>query len=52
MECTSIRGGTVPTSPLIWLGGQHGEEEKDEDESGGEKGCAQDEAQGEEVVRR
>jgi hypothetical protein len=34
------------------LGGQHGEEAKDEDEDGGEKDCAQDQAQKEEGLEQ
>jgi hypothetical protein len=35
----AIRAGTVPTSPSHqWLGGQHGEEAKDEGESGSQEG--------------
>lgn len=46
----AIPVSTVPISPLTHdLGGQHGEEAKDEDEDGGEKDCAQDQAQKEEV---
>ena len=46
----AIRAGTVPTAPsLEWLGGQHGEEEKVEDQVSGEKGREEDEAPEEEV---
>jgi hypothetical protein len=50
----AIPVSTVPTSPLTqWLGGQHGEEAKDEDEDGSEEDRAQDQAQKEEgVVQR
>jgi len=40
-------------SPLThWLGGQHGEEAKDEDEVSGEKGREEDQAPEEEVSTR
>jgi hypothetical protein len=46
----AIRAGTVPTSPSHqWLGGQHGEEAKDEDEGSGQEGCEEDQAEKEEV---
>ena len=49
----AIRAGTVPTSPSHqWLGGQHGEEAKDEDEVSGEKGRKEDQAPEEEVSTR
>jgi hypothetical protein len=45
----AIRAGTEATSPLTqWLGGQHGEEEKDE--SSGEEGCEEDQARPQEEV--
>jgi hypothetical protein len=48
----AIPVSTVPISPLTHeLGGQHGEEAKDESEGGSEKDGAQDEAQKEEGVR-
>ena len=46
----AIRAGTVPTSPSHqWLGGQHGEEAKDEDEGSGEEGCEEGQTEKEEV---
>ena len=46
----AIRAGTFPTSPSHqWLGGQHGEEAKDEDEGSGKKGRQEDQAEKEEV---
>jgi hypothetical protein len=49
----AIRAGTVKTSPLTqWLGGQHGEEEKVEDEGSGKEGREEDQAPEEEVSNR
>jgi hypothetical protein len=49
----AIRAGTETTSPLTqWLGGQHGEEEKVQDEVSGKEGREEDEAQEEEVGSR
>ena len=49
----AIRAGTDTTSPLTqWLGGQHGEEEKVEDEVSGKKGREEDQAPEEEVSYR
>ena len=49
----AIRAGTDTTSPLTqWLGGQHGEEEKVEDEGSGKKGREEDKAPEEEVGSR
>jgi len=45
----AIPAGTVRHRHSLRLGGQHGEEAKDEDEIGGEKRCAQDKAPEEEV---
>ena len=49
----AIRAGAVKTSPLTqWLGGQHGEEEKVQDEVSGKEGREEDEAPEEEVGSR
>ena len=46
----AIPAGTDTTyATHSWLGGQHGEEAKDEDEVGGEKGREEDQAPEEEV---
>jgi hypothetical protein len=46
----AIRAGTVPTSPSYqWLGGQHGEEAKDEDQGSGQEGRKEDQTEKEEV---
>ena len=41
----AIPAGTDDNRHSLRLGGQHGEEAKDEDEDSGKKDCAQDEAQ-------
>ncbi len=49
----AIRAGTDTTSPLTHgLGGQHGEEEKVQDEVSGKKGREEDKAPEEEVSYR
>jgi hypothetical protein len=49
----AIRAGTVPTSPSHqWLGGQHGEEAKDQGEDSGQERRQEEGAQEEEVGYR
>jgi hypothetical protein len=49
----AIPAGAEATSPLTqWLGGQHGEEEKVEDEVSGKEGRKEDKAPEEEVGSR
>jgi hypothetical protein len=49
MQCSRSPRTLTTIATHSWLGGQHGEEAKDEDEVSGEKGRAQDKAPEEEV---
>jgi hypothetical protein len=49
MQCARSPRALNDIATHSWLGGQHGEEAKDEDEVSGEKGRAQDKAPEEEV---
>jgi hypothetical protein len=49
MQCSRSPRALTTIATHSWLGGQHGEEAKDEDEVSGEKGSAQDKAPEEEV---
>ena len=48
----AIPAGTDDIATHSWLGGQHGEEAKDEDEVSGEEGREEDQAPEEEVTTR
>jgi hypothetical protein len=52
MQCSRSPRALTTIATHSWLGGQHGEEAKDEDEVSGEKGRAQDKAPEEEVSPR
>jgi hypothetical protein len=49
MQCSRFPRALTTIATHSWLGGQHGEEAKDEDEVSGEKGRTQDKAPEEEV---
>ncbi len=53
MQCSRFARALLRQSPLTqWLGGQHGEEEKVQDEVSGKKGREEDKAPEEEVGSR
>ena len=53
MQCSRFARALVPhRHSLRWLGGQHGEEEKVEDEVSGKEGREEDQAPEEEVSYR
>ena len=52
MECSRPPRALYDIATHSWLGGQHGEEAKDEDEVSGEEGREEDQAPEEEVTTR
>jgi hypothetical protein len=52
MQCSRSPRALHDIATHSWLGGQHGEEAKDEDEVSGEKGRKEDQAPEEEVSAR
>jgi hypothetical protein len=52
MQCSRSPRALIDIATHSWLGGQHGEEAKDEGEGGGEKGRTEDQAPEEEVSTR
>ena len=52
LQCSRSPRALIDVATHSWLGGQHGEEAKDESESSGEKGRTEDQAPEEEVTTR